>query len=292
MKIISTKWLDVNKGDSVNPNYRARLVGREIARDKRDDLFAATPPLESLRVVISKCASNQNSRDPAENFIMMSNDVKRAYFYAPTTRPIYINIPDEDKEPGDENMVGRLNLSLYGTRDAAKNWAKKFTEVMESAGFVRGAANPCNFHHPAKEVSVTVHGDDFTSTGRERDLRWLQKHLEANFEIKTDFLGPDLERHSQEIRILNRVISWQADCITYEADQRHAEIIIKELNLENSKPVTTPGAREDTTRASVLKIDEGGQVTNDEEVDVGGELLGKAEATQSRALAARGNFMA
>ena len=44
MKVISTKWLDVNKGDSVNKNYRARLVGREIKRDKREDLFAATPP--------------------------------------------------------------------------------------------------------------------------------------------------------------------------------------------------------------------------------------------------------
>ena len=27
MKIISTKWLDVNKGDSLNKNFRARLVG-------------------------------------------------------------------------------------------------------------------------------------------------------------------------------------------------------------------------------------------------------------------------
>ena len=45
MKIISTKWLDVNKGDEEANNYRARLVGREIAHDKRDDLFAATPPL-------------------------------------------------------------------------------------------------------------------------------------------------------------------------------------------------------------------------------------------------------
>ena len=72
----------------------------------------------------------------------MSNDVERAYFYAPTTRPIYINIPDEDKEIGDEFKVGKLNLSLYGTRDAAKNWAKKFTEVMESAGFVRWGCKP------------------------------------------------------------------------------------------------------------------------------------------------------
>ena len=44
MTVITTKWIDQNKGDSNNPNYRARLVGREIAYDKREDLFAATPP--------------------------------------------------------------------------------------------------------------------------------------------------------------------------------------------------------------------------------------------------------
>ena len=27
--VISTRWLDVNKGDQQRPNYRARLVGRE-----------------------------------------------------------------------------------------------------------------------------------------------------------------------------------------------------------------------------------------------------------------------
>ena len=28
MQVISTKWIDQNKGDLVNPNYRARLVGK------------------------------------------------------------------------------------------------------------------------------------------------------------------------------------------------------------------------------------------------------------------------
>ena len=45
MQVISKKLLDVNKGGEASPKYRARLVGREIAREKRDDLFAGTPPL-------------------------------------------------------------------------------------------------------------------------------------------------------------------------------------------------------------------------------------------------------
>ena len=45
MKVISTKGLDINKGDEANPNHRSRLVGRELDLSKRDGLFAGTPPL-------------------------------------------------------------------------------------------------------------------------------------------------------------------------------------------------------------------------------------------------------
>ena len=48
-KVISTKWIDTNQRDAAQPNYRSRLAGREIkGTDKRDDLFVATSPLESL----------------------------------------------------------------------------------------------------------------------------------------------------------------------------------------------------------------------------------------------------
>ena len=43
---IGTRWVDVFKGDDANPEYRSRLVAQEIKTDKREDLFAATPPVE------------------------------------------------------------------------------------------------------------------------------------------------------------------------------------------------------------------------------------------------------
>ena len=50
----------------------------------------------------------------------MVNDVARAYFYAACTRDVYIDLLVEDVAGLD--TIGRLNLSLYGTRDAAPNW--------------------------------------------------------------------------------------------------------------------------------------------------------------------------
>ena len=43
----------MNKGDKVHPEYRARLVAKEIKMDIRQDLFAATPPLEAKKMLLS-----------------------------------------------------------------------------------------------------------------------------------------------------------------------------------------------------------------------------------------------
>ena len=75
-KVITTRWIDTNKGDKDNPNYGSRPVGREIKKDNRLDLFAATPPLEALEYIISKCACNPFNDDP---YVIMVNDTKRAY---------------------------------------------------------------------------------------------------------------------------------------------------------------------------------------------------------------------
>ena len=63
-KVITTRWVDTNKGDVANPNYRARLVGREMKTDNRLDLFVGTPPLEVLKIILSKCAGNQKGDQP------------------------------------------------------------------------------------------------------------------------------------------------------------------------------------------------------------------------------------
>ena len=119
----------------------------------------------------------------------MSNDVKRAYFYAPSTRPVHILIPQEDWEDGDEERVGVLHLSLYGTRDAALNWANTYTKLLKDIGFITGTASPCNFRHATRSIAVTVHGDDFNSIGTEADLKLLDAQLKSKINIKTNVFG-------------------------------------------------------------------------------------------------------
>ena len=173
-KVITTRWVDTNKGDEHQPEYRSRLVGREIKYNKRTDLYAATPPLEMLKILVAKCARGQKGDKPLR---IATIDVKRAYFNAPTEREIYIQIPVEDRLPGDEDKVARLRMSLYGTRDAAQNWMKCYTRVLTRLGFEKGKASVCNFHHARRNISLTCHGDDFLIVGPADEIAWLEKEV-------------------------------------------------------------------------------------------------------------------
>ncbi len=77
------------------------------------------------------------------------------------------------------------------------------------------------------------------------------------------------------MRILNRVAEWTEAGISYEADQRHAEIIVKHLGLEGeSRSMCTPGVK-------------GVRGSDDEEA----ELDNGSDATMYRAIVARGIYL-
>ena len=60
----------------------------------------------------------------ADNTIgLMHIDVSRTYFHAPDREDKYVEIPSDDWEAdgSDVGICGKLNVSLYGTRDAARN---------------------------------------------------------------------------------------------------------------------------------------------------------------------------
>ena len=53
------------------------------------------------------------------------------------------DIPAEETNPEDEGMVDKLNLSFYGTCDAALKWSD--TKCLNTWGFRTSKGSPCNF---------------------------------------------------------------------------------------------------------------------------------------------------
>ena len=81
----------------------------------------------------------------------MVNDISRAFFEAPIKRDVCIELPEEGMtlEDVEQDMVGQLEMSLYGTRDAAANWQRLVSQTMKSLGFEEGRYNPCTYWHPS-----------------------------------------------------------------------------------------------------------------------------------------------
>ena len=281
---ISVRWIDTNKGDDDSPNYRSRLVAREIRKRGENPIFAPTPPLESLRTVISLAASDvrgmpRHVRAPNSmhrtqvSFI----DISRAYFCAATDPddPTYVELPTEDPEHG--TMVGKLLKHMYGTRKAADGWHNEYAgRLVQSLQFEVGDASACVFFHKSRNLRCSVHGDDITTVGSKANLDWFKSKLEEFYELKEAArLGPAAE-DDKEATVLNRVVRWTPQGLEMEADPRQAEKLLRDLKLdgEGVKTAASPGSK--ATR---------------EQLD-GDAPLEASKCTPYRAVVARANYLA
>ena len=243
---ITLKWVDRNKGDATKENYRSRLVVREIksqgqaALIPEHALFSSMPPLEALKLLCSLMVTLRVSRGGGKLSLKLT-DISRAHFYGRAVRRIFVTLPEGDESPG---FCGLLNRTMYGTRDASATWQKDYTELLNSRGFTVGQAWPCIFVHKERDIRLLVHGDDFLVLADEQGHAFVDQVLKERYEFKCDgHIGPGQER--QTMSVLNRLITYHANSglVTYEADPRHSEALIRELHLENAKPAKTPGEK-------------------------------------------------
>jgi hypothetical protein len=116
--LVKVKWVRINKGTRIRQKVRCRLVAQEIRRGRKDDeLFAGTPSLTAVNVILAKMASRRK-----EGMELMVLDVKSAFLYGKRARPVYIELPGQDPMSLDPSVVGKLEKAMYGTRDAPQIW--------------------------------------------------------------------------------------------------------------------------------------------------------------------------
>ena len=143
---------------------------------------------------------------------------------------MFVELPPEDYQPGDEHMCGLLQYRLYGTRDAAQNSEEELASTLSDLKLTRGVACPCVWRGYIKgeHVVATVRGDDITIGGERLAMEIFISKIPRKYEIKKQMIGEDADLDKSE-RILNRVIGWGRDGITIEEDQRHVREILKGL---------------------------------------------------------------
>jgi len=266
---IGGRWVDHNKGDSKCLNVRSRYVAQEVAKYKDESLFAATPPLEALRLMISEAAT----RGKVEKKMLLI-DVRKAHLHATAVREVYVQLPPEIRTPG---RCARLRRCLYGTRDAAARWEALYTAKLQDMGFEKGRASACCFVHRGLGAKCVVHGGDFTFLGTDKALDEIEKNMNREFLCKVEGRIGSGRSDKKEARVLGRVIKWSEDGLTYEADPRHVEILIRDLGIGEERTVVTPGTKEEK---------------RSEEETLEDVLTDPKEIRKFRGAAARANYLA
>ena len=125
-------------------------------------------------------------------------------------------------------------------------------ELLKECGIEQCVGRPALFMHKERDLRFMVHGDPFVALGDEDGLKFLEEKLKQKFEYRVDgLLGPG-PQDGTSMCVLNRALSFDktSGILSYEADARHAEYIIKALGLEEGKSVATPAEKQKADEVS------------------------------------------
>ena len=248
---ISVRWAEVNKGDSMHPKIRSRLVACLIRGPGQEACFAPRPPLESSRMILS-CAVTQIEGEEIktwypnheERMQLLLDDISREYVAARAdpSRPTYVELPPVAEAP--EQTCARLRRHVYGTQRAAEGWQDEYSSAYVSLGFLECSASSCVFRHPAKNITPSVHVDDFTAAGPKNTFDGFEARTKQRYELTVGGrLGP-VDGDRKEALILNRIVRRTDTGLEYKADPRQGEKLLHEILLDDRKKgCVTPGVK-------------------------------------------------
>lgn len=145
----------------------------------------------------------------SQKCIVYQLDVNNAFLHGNLNEEVYMRMPE-----GVENRKGKVCLlkkSLYGLKQASRQWHNKLLEELKSLGYVQSKNDYSLFTKRTSHfiVIVTVYVDDILITGsNQTEIKMLKAHLHNKFTIKDFgqmhyFLGMEVS-HNPEGMVLTQ----------------------------------------------------------------------------------------
>ena len=79
----------------------------------------------------------------------------------------------------------QLLRSLYGLKQAARDWNLLIKRELLQWGFVQSLADPCMFIHPQHGIHLLVYVDDVVAAAKEQgEIDWFFEKLSGRFNAK------------------------------------------------------------------------------------------------------------
>ena len=79
--------------------------------------FAATPPVEGFRFLLSRAMTGEKKWNPQDELVIAFFDISRAHFHSPVRRKVAIRMQGD---PSCPSGIAMLNRAMHGTKDAAQ----------------------------------------------------------------------------------------------------------------------------------------------------------------------------
>ena len=128
------------KADGSIEKFKARLVADGNTQKHGvdfDRIFSTVVKTTTIRLVLAIAA--------ARDYNLTSIDIRQAYLQATLNEDLYMRPPPDvhARDVRGRPLVCLLRRSLYGLKQAGREWAMLFTSFLLEWGFTRSAADPC-----------------------------------------------------------------------------------------------------------------------------------------------------
>ncbi|WVZ17715.1 hypothetical protein V8G54_010697 [Vigna mungo] len=226
---IGCRWvykIKYNSDGSID-RYKARLVAKGYNQIEGLDYletFAPVAKLTTVRLLLAIAAT--------KNWALKQLDVNNAFLHGDLHEDVYMKVP-----PGlttsTPNQVCKLQRSLYGLKQAGRQWYAKLHNFLLSHNYNCSTSDNSLFlkHDGQYLTAILIYVDDILITGNnDGEIQHITNLLHSTFRIKnlgdlTYFLGLEVARNSKGIHLSQR---------KYVLD------ILAETGMLDSSPVPTP----------------------------------------------------
>ncbi|CAM8988449.1 unnamed protein product [Rhodiola kirilowii] len=230
-KPLGCKWIFKKKMkvDGSVDKFKARLVIQGFREKEGIDFFDTYAPvarISNIRLLIALAA--------IKNLVVNQIDVKTAFLNGDLDEEIYMKQPEGFIMPGNENKVCKLIKSLYGMKQAPKQWHQKFDKVILSSGFKLNQADKCiysQFDNSDNGVIICLYVDDMLIFGTDQKQVDLTKNfLSSSFAMKDMgeadvILGIRIKRENKSIAL---------------SQFHYVDKVLKKFNYLNCSLASTP----------------------------------------------------
>lgn len=207
-KPIGCKWVYKikYKADGSVERYKARLVAKGFTQREGFDYHETFSPV-AKDVTVRTFLAIAAFRD----WSLHQMDVHNAFLHGDLDEEIYMDIPPGLRRQG-ESKVCRLRKSLYGLKQAFRQWYAKFTDALMGAGFKQSRHDYALFTWTKgmSSIYLMIYVDDILIMGNDESaVTSLKKYLHSTFHIKDlgppkYFLGIETARSKQGISLSQR----------------------------------------------------------------------------------------